>query len=298
MTQLFLGLSKAYRENRLGHGLILSHKPSEEGVFATSLRQWLQEIMCPEPQSSGKACMSCPSCLALGPNALIDQIAHPDFIYLQPAGETGYNVEQIREMSAAFSLTLAMSKTRVVWISEAHKLSASGGAPANALLKLLEEPRPSSLLVLSTSSPEALLPTIRSRCQHFRFRAPDWKAGAASEKHLNALQADLDQRGWNAFLGWIQGGALPGQKWVTPADDESFWKERQLAVEEMQEIREMLWILAKPFWPSWDRHAALRVWDLFFHLELLLNEIKRYAQPQLSWLKFKMDASEAHLWKV
>lgn len=299
MNDLFAGLASAFQAQRLGHGLIISHKTSDEGAFNAALRPWLRDTMCPDSNpTSGKACGKCPSCYGLGPNALVDEIAHPDFLYLKPAGETGYNVEQIRQMAASFSLRLAMSKTRVVWITQAEKLSAGGGAPANALLKLLEEPRPSSLLVLSSSSPEALLPTIRSRCQHFRYRSPKWQAGKTSGEDLNKAGDLLAQQGWGPMLEWIRGGAPTGQKWISPADDDAFWKDRGHAVSEMQEIREALWLLCKNSWSGWDRHAALRVWDLFHHLELLLNDVKRYAQPQLSWLKFKMDATEAHLWKV
>lgn len=288
MSDLFASLGGAYRREKLGHGLILSHRPHDAAAFKMGLRSWLQEIMCPTPMN-GKACRSCNSCQVLGPNAMTEEIAHPDFLYLEPANETGYSVEQIREMSASFALKLAMARTRVVWLSDAHKLSAGNGAPANALLKLLEEPRPSSLLVLSTTSPEGLLPTIRSRCQHFRYRDPKRRLGASAPNQLTD--------GWEALASWIQGGANPEQRWSCPADDDSFWKDRQGAVSEMLEIRDSLWISARNCWPQWDRHAALRVWDLFHHLELLLNEIKRYAQPQLSWLKFKMDASAGHLWR-
>ncbi|HVJ65375.1 MAG TPA: hypothetical protein VM901_08980 [Bdellovibrionota bacterium] len=290
MADLFTGLSQSFQSNRLGHGLILSHRPNDGPRFAVGLRAWIQEVMCPTPGPSGKACRSCASCQALSPNAILEEIAHPDFLYLEPANETGYSVEQIREMSTAFALSLAMAKRRVVWISQAHKLSAGGGAPANALLKLLEEPRPNSLLVLSSSMPEALLPTIRSRCQHFRYRDP--------ARALGRDRAPEIPTGWEPLLEWIQGGATPGRKWISPADDDGFWKDRQGAVLEMQSVRETLWLLSKEYWSKWDRHAALRVWDLFEHLELLLNEIKRYAQPQLGWLNFKMRASEAQLWKV
>jgi hypothetical protein len=292
VKDLFEGLTAAFSDQRLGHALILSHRPDDAPRFSVAFRGWVQSIMCPSPRATGQACGECPSCQVMRPASISEEIAHPDFIYLEPAGETGYNVEQIRRMSAAFSLTLAMAKMRVVWITEAHKLSAGGGAPANALLKLLEEPRPSSLLVLSSTSPESLLPTIRSRCQHFRYRDPKRTLGA------NYAAANQIAPEWAPLLEWIQGGAQPGKKWISPADEDSFWKDRQGAVAEMQAIRETLWQLSKSYWSKWDRHAALRVWDLFMHLELLLNEIKRYAQPQLGWLRFKMNASEALLWKV
>ena len=55
---------------------------------------------------------------------------------------------------------------RVFLIDDADKLNDQS---ANALLKTLEEPSPTAHLVLITSRPAMLLPTIRSRCQQIRF---------------------------------------------------------------------------------------------------------------------------------
>ncbi len=52
-------------------------------------------------------------------------------------------------------------------IDDAHAMNPSA---QNALLKTLEEPPPSSILVLVTPAPGSLLPTIRSRCQTLRFQ--------------------------------------------------------------------------------------------------------------------------------
>jgi DNA polymerase-3 subunit delta' len=56
---------------------------------------------------------------------------------------------------------------RVVVIDNAHEMNTEA---QNAFLKTLEEPPPSSTLVLVTPAPGGLLPTIRSRCQSLRFR--------------------------------------------------------------------------------------------------------------------------------
>jgi len=50
---------------------------------------------------------------------------------------------------------------------------------ANSLLKTLEEPTPDALLILVTSKPSMLLPTIRSRCQRVVFPRPDTTTGLA-----------------------------------------------------------------------------------------------------------------------
>ena len=53
-----------------------------------------------------------------------------------------------------------------------HPAQAMNPTAANALLKTLEEPAGPLRLVLTTNDPEALLPTVRSRCQRLRLDLP------------------------------------------------------------------------------------------------------------------------------
>jgi DNA polymerase-3 subunit delta' len=59
---------------------------------------------------------------------------------------------------------------KVVVVDPAHQMTP---AAANAILKTLEEPQPPSLLILVTSHPSLLLPTVRSRCQKVHAPRPD-----------------------------------------------------------------------------------------------------------------------------
>jgi DNA polymerase-3 subunit delta' len=80
-------------------------------------------------------------------------------------------VDDIREMLKTLNLKPYEGKKRVVIVSEVEKLSYSA---SNSLLKTLEEPPPNSLLILTTSNLNTLLPTVISRCQLLRFqRIPD-----------------------------------------------------------------------------------------------------------------------------
>jgi DNA polymerase-3 subunit gamma/tau len=62
----------------------------------------------------------------------------------------------------------AASRSKVVILDEAHMLT---GEASNALLKTLEEPPDRVIFVMATTQPEDLADTIRSRSQHFHFRA-------------------------------------------------------------------------------------------------------------------------------
>lgn len=99
--------------------------------------------------------------------AKIDKGIHPDVIYVQFEGIKSIKVEQIREgVEDRLFLKSFEARFKVVIVDEAERMS--NGAQ-NAFLKTLEEPPPNSVIILITSSPDSLLPTIRSRCQLVRF---------------------------------------------------------------------------------------------------------------------------------
>lgn len=75
-------------------------------------------------------------------------------------------ISSIREVIREQSLSLYQHGCRVVIVMQAEEL---GTESANALLKVLEEPTPGTLFILTTSKRSALLPTIISRCQLLRF---------------------------------------------------------------------------------------------------------------------------------
>ncbi len=80
-------------------------------------------------------------------------------------GSEGLFVEMVRALVRAAASSPAMGKRKVMILGDADRMIAQEGsdAAANALLKLLEEPLPDTTLILTTSEPGALLPTIRSR---------------------------------------------------------------------------------------------------------------------------------------
>ena len=77
-------------------------------------------------------------------------------------------IEQAKAIVALAQSRPHEAAARVIIVDDADALNASA---ANSLLKTLEEPAPRNHLVLCTSAPDRLLPTIRSRSQRVRFRA-------------------------------------------------------------------------------------------------------------------------------
>ncbi len=103
--------------------------------------------------------------------------SHPDLMRLERlVKESGtelarsIGVDQVRGLNRLFATTPSMSPWRVVVIDSIDDLERNG---ANALLKNLEEPPPSTVFLLVSHSPERLLPTIRSRCRLLRFSPLD-----------------------------------------------------------------------------------------------------------------------------
>jgi DNA polymerase III subunit delta' len=95
---------------------------------------------------------------------------HPDLTWVAPTSSAGILVGDVDEpVVAAASRTPFEARRRVFVIERADELNDQA---ANRMLKTLEEPAPFAHLVLLTSRPGNVLPTIASRCQAVRFDAP------------------------------------------------------------------------------------------------------------------------------
>ena len=105
-------------------------------------------------------CGTCPTCRRIARGM------HPDVQLIEP-GETGsIKIEPIREVVRQTGYRPFEARRRVIIIDTADAL---GRDAQDALLKTLEEPPAGSILILVTSVPDQLLPTVRSRCPIVRF---------------------------------------------------------------------------------------------------------------------------------
>jgi DNA polymerase III subunit delta' len=144
--------------------------------------------------------------------------AHPGLLVLKRGlnPDTGklmtvLSVGEIRKLGNFFGLTSGAGGWRVAIVDTADDMN---DAAANALLKLLEEPPPRSVLLLLAHAPARLLPTIRSRCQRLELRPLD---DETLEKELALRLPDMpvDER---AHLAKLAGGSLGAA--LRLADDE------------------------------------------------------------------------------
>lgn len=97
----------------------------------------------------------------------IDAGAHPDIRIYRPEGKIGmHSIDSMRQLSEEVYLAPYEAAWKVFIIHDADRMLTYS---ANALLKTFEEPAPQSLIILLSSLPESLLPTILSRCRFLRF---------------------------------------------------------------------------------------------------------------------------------
>jgi len=94
---------------------------------------------------------------------------NPDILFVDSGvSESGQTItiEEIRRVKNFISLSPYAGSYKFIIINDAHLMTAEA---QNALLKVLEEPSPSSILILVTANPNSLLSTIISRCQEIKF---------------------------------------------------------------------------------------------------------------------------------
>ena len=149
---LVSALRNAVTEDRLGHAYLFS---GPRGTGKTSTARILAKVLNCENPVEGEPCCVCDSCLS------IDAGTSFDVHELDAASNNG--VDAIRDLISSASLATP-GRYKVYILDEVHMLST---AASNALLKTLEEPPSHVIFVLATTDPQKVLPTIRSRTQHF-----------------------------------------------------------------------------------------------------------------------------------
>src|ERR1700726_668343 len=150
-------LQNAIRNNRVAHAYIFS---GARGVGKTTAARILAKALNVVNGPTPEPCGVCDSCKEIAAGTSLDVIE------IDAASNRG--IDQIRELREMVRYAPAGGRYKVVILDEAHMLTDEA---SNALLKTLEEPPDKVIFVMATTEPESLAETIRSRSQHFHFRA-------------------------------------------------------------------------------------------------------------------------------
>ena len=174
-------LRNAVREGRVAQGYLFS---GPRGTGKTSTARILAKVLNCEHPVDGEPDTTCANCKA------VEEGRHVDWLQeLDAASNTG--VDAMRDLLGRVSMGTSGNR-KVYVLDEVHMLST---AASNALLKTLEEPPEHVVFVLATTEPEKVLPTIRSRTQHFEFNLLSADVLAAHVRHVIAdagLELDDD----------------------------------------------------------------------------------------------------------
>ncbi|PIE22832.1 MAG: hypothetical protein CSA62_10305 [Planctomycetota bacterium] len=225
MSWPFVGLEDLRRrleadlgQRRLHHALLLT---GAVGVGKRSLARFLaRALLCERKRELPLGCGECGPCLR------VERGQHSDVqILRRPQGKTQIPVEQVRELLALFARAELEGQGRVAILEDVDELGREG---QNALLKTLEEPEQRRWLLLTTSRPELLLDTVRSRVQRLAVPA------LASAELAELLRSELGlEAGAAQRLAEVSQGSL-GRAKSLHAEGLEDWERRYAALKSGQ----------------------------------------------------------------
>jgi DNA polymerase III subunit gamma/tau len=176
-------LQNALEQGRTAHGYIFS---GHRGIGKTTVARILAAALNCRSQDkpSAEPCGICESCTEIRAGNAVDVI--------EIDAATNRGIDEIRELREGARYKPARDRFKIYILDEAHQIT---DAAFNALLKTLEEPPDHIVFMLATTQPEDIPQTIRSRCQHFSFRAVKFDAIVAQLRDLvtrENIEADDD----------------------------------------------------------------------------------------------------------
>ncbi len=176
-------LKNAIEQGRTAHGYIFS---GHRGIGKTTVARILAMALNCRSQDHPVAepCGVCDSCTEVRAGNSVDVI--------EIDAATNRGIDEIRELREAARYRPARDRFKIYILDEAHQIT---DAAFNALLKTLEEPPSHVVFMLATTQPEDIPQTIRSRCQHFSFRAVRFEEILGQLRDLvsrEKLEADED----------------------------------------------------------------------------------------------------------
>jgi DNA polymerase-3 subunit gamma/tau len=178
-------LRNAVRNESEGHAYLFS---GPRGTGKTSTARILAKALNCENLQNGEPCCECTPC--------VDMEAGRSFDLFELDAASNNGVDAVRDLIERTAVG-SPGRTKVYILDEVHMLSPGA---SNALLKTLEEPPDHVRFVLATTDPQKVLPTIRSRTQHFEFQL---LSAQELESQVRWIVADADLDVDDEAIAWV-----------------------------------------------------------------------------------------------
>ncbi len=178
-------LRNAVRNASEGHAYLFS---GPRGTGKTSTARILAKALNCENLQNGEPCCECTPC--------VDMEAGRSFDLFELDAASNNGVDAVRDLIERTAVG-SPGRTKVYILDEVHMLSPGA---SNALLKTLEEPPDHVRFVLATTDPQKVLPTIRSRTQHFEFQL---LSAQELESQVRWIVADADLDVDDEAIAWV-----------------------------------------------------------------------------------------------
>ena len=208
-------LQTLIRSNRMSHAILIT---GEKGTGKRTLSQLLAaSLLC--NNDGNQPCGICRNCSRAYKNE------HPDMISIEKGtpltsdtrkSKTTIPIDDIREMIKLCSSYPLEGGNRIIQIINAEDMTTQA---QNCLLKILEEPPENNYFILTSSHPEQLLLTIKSRCRITKLKPWDEEQiiRILTENGTSKKKAHLAASACNGSIGYAK----------QLVDDESYWKTRE-----------------------------------------------------------------------
>lgn len=204
---ILIGLERVIRNRTIAHAYLFS---GPDGVGKRTVAdRFARAILC--EKSVFPSCNVCRSCRAF------ERSIHPDFLTPEKNPKNAFvGVEEIRDVIKRLQISTGMSNRRVLMIHEAETLSLDS---MNTLLKTMEEPPAYGVVILTTSTPSAILPTIHSRCQTVKFYHLHPSEIRAILENAEGFSKDTAEKAAGLAFGSVANalryfGAPPDDRWT------------------------------------------------------------------------------------
>lgn len=164
------------------------------GIGKTNLAiRFIQALNCPEQDFTADPCLNCPTCNRIG------RLEHPDLFPVSVEEDSKQiKVDQIRELIHSLALSPYESNRRFGLLLDFEQANPSS---QNSILKTLEEPPGSVVLIVTANSSDALLETITSRCEEIKLKPVPIDLTYQGLELLHNIPSDQAR-----FLAQISGG--------------------------------------------------------------------------------------------